>query len=112
PFRLHNRDALIDLLIGQVQTEFATQHVPEFALARKPTLLRVPLRVADGNTRIVHGDPTPIRSRLRYDDVALVRRLRMGRRVPVSDLVFAIIARVRNDAVNVLPAILEPDRKS
>ena len=51
-FCFHNRHAFIDLRIGDVESEFTTQHVPEFGVCRKPPSLRVPLRVADGDTQV------------------------------------------------------------
>src|ERR1700761_1747988 len=108
PFCLHDRNAVFDFLIGHVQPEFATQDILEFHLVCEPALLRTSVRVAYRDARVVHGDPGPARPRLCNDDIALIWRLRVRRGVPVGDLVFTVIARIRNDTVDVMPPILEP----
>src|SRR5450631_2052525 len=105
---LHDGDALIDLLIGQIQSELTAQHVVIVAILFEPTLVGSSYRITHGDSRVIHSDPRPIGPWLRNDDVALVRSIGVRAGIPVHDLVFTVVSRVRNDSVNVLPTVLEP----
>jgi len=108
PFGLHNCNAVFYLLIGQVQAEFATQYIPEFTRACEPAFLSVAVRIPHRDARIVHRDPALVWPGLRRDDIALVRRRRVRRGIPVRDFVFRILARVRDHAIDVVPIVMEP----
>src|SRR4029077_599775 len=84
------------------------QHAPILAIIRKPALVSAPFRVAYRDARVVHGDPRAVRSTHVFNDIALGWRLRVSPLVPVRDFVFTIVSRVRNDPVDMLPALLEP----
>jgi hypothetical protein len=55
--------------------------------------------------RIEHRDPRLVRTRSRGNDVALIWRVRMRPCVPVCDLILAIVSRVRDHPINMLPFV-------
>ena len=107
-FRLHDGNALIDLVIGQIQAELTTQHVVIVAIVFEPTFVGASFRITHGDARVIHSDPRPIGPWLRNYDVALVRSVGVRGGIPVHDLVLAVVPWIRNDAIDVLPAMHEP----
>src|SRR4029453_18495275 len=104
--RFQYGNALIDLLIGQIQAEVTAQHVVVVGILLEPTLVGASFRVTHRDARVVHSGPRPIRSWLRNNNVGLGRSVSVCARIPGHDRVFAVVSRIWNGSVEMRPTLL------
>src|SRR5262245_13320635 len=104
---VHHIDAHANLFIGHVQTELTAQYGPELCLVLQVTPISLTRRVAYGHAPIKHCDARSIRAWTRHYDVALIRRIRMRAGIPVRDLVFTVVPRIWDHAIDMFPRIAQ-----
>src|SRR6516164_7592348 len=92
---LHYIDTGANLFIGHVQTELTAQYGPELRLVLQMTPICLTARVAHCQSPVKHCDARSIWAWACRYYVALIRCVRVRAGIPIRDLVFSVVPRIR-----------------